>query len=272
VLLLRGRQGGGRLPLLTATHAPYDPHTLEVTLFLLQTGRAGSAVVNLGFSGREPLTDENLRRLRDWGVPLNPSSIDAIYPYADATGHPHCYKLEENLPRYLAELGNPAPRLIIDLHGCVGTHPEDRRLVVGLGGFPPYPQPAELGRADEALDCLRLLPHPRLRRGLALLADFGEIVVQFCTAAHRGYHLRLQPDGSLAGRRLDPRAEVKSLLEGEERSWLPGEAVRWLPGAGGNALQRLQARRLHPGLCCLHVEIPLRVRREIACRLLGGGA
>lgn len=263
VLLLRRPEAAG-LPLLTATHAPYDPHTLEMTLFLLQRGRGGSAVVNLGFSGREPLTDENLGRLRGWGVPLNPSSIDVIYPYADAAGHPFCYKLEENLPRYVGELGGAPPSIIIDLHGCVGTRADDERLIVGLGGLPPFPQPTQLGRFQEDGDRFQLTPHRLLRRGLGSLAGLGEIYVQFCSGPHRGYHLHLSRNRRLIGRGFDPRVAVKSLIEGEERHWLPGEAVRWLPGAGGNALQRLQARRLRPDTCCLHVEIPLHVRRTVA--------
>ena len=56
-LLLRHQQGDIRQqrPLITASHGPYDPHTLEVTLYFLRTGKGGSAIINLGFAGREPL-------------------------------------------------------------------------------------------------------------------------------------------------------------------------------------------------------------------------
>jgi hypothetical protein len=269
VLLLRriGEQDPEQ-PLLTATHGPYDPHSLDVTLYFLRTGKGRAALINLGFSGREPLTDENLEKLKGWGVPLNPSNIDVIYPYADAGGHPYCYKLEEGLRRYVKILGGPPPGLIMDIHGCVGTSPEDCRLVVGLGGFPPYPQPAELGRLERRGDILHLSPRSRLRRGLALLRDLSEeIYVQFCADPHCGYHFFVMGGLQLPGRRLDPHTEVRSLLPGEERTYLPDENIRWLPGAGGNALQRIEARKLRAGTTCLHVEIPTSVRRRIALKL-----
>lgn len=269
VLLLR-RQGGRHAdePLLTATHGPYDPHTLEVALYFLRTGRGGAALINLGFSGREPLSDENLERLKGWGLPLNPSNIDVIYPYVDAHGHPYCYKLEEGFGRLVDILGSPAPALIIDLHGCVGTRPDDERLVVGLGGFPPWPRGEELGRLESHGDVLHLFPAPPLRFGLGLLrALSSEIFLQYCSAPHQCYNFALLGGLQLIGRALDPRREVHSLLRGEERTYLPREDLRWLPGAGGNALQRMAARKVRPDAFCLHVEIPTGVRRRMALKL-----
>lgn len=269
VLLLR-RAGGPHPeePLLTATHGPYDPHTLEAALYFLRSGRGGGALINLGFSGREPLTDENLAKLKGWGVPLNPSNIDVIYPYVDESGHPYSYKLEEGLAHFVGALGIAPPQIILDIHGCVGTLPEDRRVVVGLGGFPPYQSPGDLGRTEERRAVLHLYPHPRLRRGLALVREISdEIFVQFCAAPHDCYHLVVLGRLQLVGRRIDPAQEVKSLLPGEERTYLPAENIRWLPGAGGNALQRRQARRLHPDALCLHVEIPTHLRRKMALKL-----
>ncbi len=268
VLLLRHTQKRGELPLVTATHGPYDPHTLEATLYFLTTARGEAAVINLGFSGREPLSDENLEKLKGWGIPLNPSNIDVIYPYADASGHPYCYKLEEGLRHYVQTLEIPAPELIVDLHGCVGTDPDDRRLVVGLGGKPPFRRPQDFGAVEPDGEGLRLHPQGTLRRGLALLRGISEqISLQFCSDAHLGYHFRMEEAGSLAGRPLDPRRDVESLLSGEERTWLPREQVRWLPGAGGNALQRIEARRMREDALCLHVEIPTALRRRIALKL-----
>ncbi len=267
-LLRRAAQQAEGLAVLTATHGPYDPHTFEVALYFMRAGKARAAIVNLGFAGREPLTDENLEKLKSWGVPLNPSNIDVIYPYADAAGHPYCYKLEEGLRRNIAYIGGPAPALIIDIHGCVGTHPEDSRLIVGLGGFPPYPRLDSLGRCEERSGVVHLFPQSSYRLGLGLLRDLSdEIYLQFCEGAHRCYHLAMLGGLQLIGRRLDPHQEAQSLLAGEERSFLPGEDIRWLPGAGGNALQRIEARKLHENTVCLHVEIPTRVRRKMALRL-----
>lgn len=269
VLLLRRIEGGEPdSPLLTATHGPYDPHSLDVTLYFLRAGKGGAALINLGFSGREPLTDENLEKLKNWGIPLNPSNIDVIYPYIDADGHPCCYKLEEGLGRYVSILDRPPPQLIIDIHGCVGTRHNDSRLVVGLGGFPPYPRLPEMGQLGKKDDVLHLSPSSPLRRGLALLRDLSdEIYVQFCDAPNHGYHFFMMGGLQLLGRELEPSAEVKSLLPGEERTYLPRENIRWLPGAGGNAIQRLEARKLRADAICLHVEIPTAVRRRIAIKL-----
>jgi hypothetical protein len=268
VLLLRKEEKWDELPLVTATHGPYDPHTLEATLFFLTTARGGAAIINLGFSGREPLSDENLEKLKEWGIPLNPSNIDVIYPYADASGHPYCYKLEEGLHRYWEILAGDPPELIIDLHGCVGIDPDDRRFLIGLGGHPPYHRPESFGALESGDKELILSPNPLLRRGLDLLRGIsGEICVQFCASPHLGYHFDIDGRGQLVGRALDPRKEVKSLLPGEERTWLPGEDVRWLPGAGGNALQRIEARRMREDALCLHVEIPTALRRRIALKL-----
>ncbi len=43
--------------------------------------------------------------------------------------------------------------------------------------------------------------------------------------------------------------------------------LRWLPGAGGNALQRHEARKQQRDLLCLQVEIPTPVRRRVALQL-----
>lgn len=268
VVLVRRRRAPAALPLLTATHGPYDPHTLEVALYFLRAGKARAALINLGFAGREPLTDENLEKLKQWGVPLNPSNIDVIYPYVDADGHPLCYKLEKDFARFAALLGGAPPRLVLDIHGCVGTAVDDRRLIVGLGGLPPFLRPADVGRVEARGTVLHLFPRAAYRAGLALLRDLSdEIYVQFCEGPHRGYHFAVLGRLQLIGRALDPRVEVRSLLPGEERSYLPAENIRWLPGAGGNALQRMEARRLSPGTVCLHVEIPTAVRRRMAMRL-----
>jgi len=269
VLLLRRQEARQRpLPLLTATHGPYDPHTFDVALYLLRSNSGGTALINLGFSGREPLTDENLEKLKGWGIPLNPSNIDVIYPYVDAAGHPHCYKLEEGLNRFVAFLEGAPPPLIIDVHGCVGTHPDDRRIVVGLGGADPYPRLSGLGRLEAAGDRLQLAPGPKLMQGLALLRDLSaEASMQFCTAPQRCYHFRLDEGPPLQGRPVDPDRDVESLLAGEPRLFLPAEQTRWLPGAGGNALQRREAAKLGTGTLCLHVEIPTAIRRQIALRL-----
>ncbi|WP_429886286.1 hypothetical protein [Geoalkalibacter halelectricus] len=268
VLLLRRPRAPENLPLLTATHGPYDPHTFEVALYFLRTGKARAALVNLGFAGREPLTDENLAKLKSWGLPLNPSNIDVIYPYVDAAGHPYCYKLEKGFARYADLLEGAAPSLVVDIHGCVGTAPDDPRLIVGLGGLPPYLGPADIGRVEQRGEVLHVFPRAAYRQGLALLRDLSEeIYVQFCETPHRGYHFAVLGGLQLIGRALDPHVEVRSLLAGEERTFLPVENIRWLPGAGGNALQRLEARRLRPEAVCLHVEIPTAVRRKMALRL-----
>ncbi len=200
-------------------------------------------------------------------MPLNPSNIDVIYPYTDAGGHPYCYKLEENLRRYVAMLQIDAPQLIIDIHGCVGTREDDRRLIVGLGGFAPWPRLESLGTIEDCSGVLHLQPAPPLRRGLSVLRDLSEeMFVQFCTETHRGFHFSVLGGLQMIGRELDTRRSVESLLPGEERTFLPGENVRWLPGAGGNALQRIEARRLGGDTLCLHVEIPTSVRRKVALK------
>jgi len=239
-----------------------------MALYFLRREKGGAALINLGFSGREPLSDENLERLKRFRVPLNPSNIDVIYPYTDDRGHPLSYKLEENLSRYVDLLGVDPPDLLIDIHGCVGTRDNDCRLVVGLGGFPPWPYLGSLGTLEKCGDVLHLQPVGSLRRGLSQLRDLsGDIFVQFCTGPHRGFHFSLRDDLRMIGRKLDTRRSVKSLLPGEERTFLPEEDVRWLPGAGGNALQRVEARRIRRDMLCLHVEIPTRVRQKVALKL-----
>jgi len=268
-LLLRQAPAEGEpVTLLTATHGPYDPHSFDVAIYLLRNGCGKAALVNLGFSGREPLTDENLARLKKWGIPLNPSNIDVIYPYVDAAGHPYCYKLEERLEHYVSLLGRGAPQLIIDLHGCVGTRPEEERLVVGLGGAPPFPELAALGRLESDGDRASLLPTPLLRQGLALLRGISpEFCLQFCLSPENCFHFSLVPGARLPGRAIDPRRDARSLIAGEPRHYLPAEQVRWLPGARGNALQRRAAGKLHAGLLCLHVEMPTAARRRLAVAL-----
>ena len=265
LLLLQQEQPEPNLPLLTVSHGPYDPHTLEIALYFLHFGKGRGAMINLGFSGREPLTDTNLEQLRRWGVPLNPSNIDVIYPYVDAAGHPYCYKHEEGLCSYISKLSGPEPDLIVDVHGYVGTHADDTRVLVGLGGLPPYPQLAELGIPQQLGRVVHLLPNGRLRRGLQMIRELSEqIYVQFCTSPHQAYHLGVLGRLQLIGRSFDPRREVASMVACEERNVLPRENVRWLPSAGANAKQRIEACRLRCSAQCLHVEIPTKVRRQIA--------
>lgn len=268
-LLLRRRDGGTNDDrLLTAPHGPYDPHTLEVALYFLRTGKAGAAVINLGFAGREPLTDSNLERLKSWGVPLNPSNIDVIYPYLDDRGHPCSYKTERKLPDYLDILGMVAPAVILDIHGCVGTCPEDRRVVVGLGGMPPWIDPDAVGRLEPHGEILHLFPDERLREGLELVRELSEeIFVQFCSDLETCYNFVLLGGLQAVGRRIHPKQDTESLIEGEERSFLPAERVRWLPGAGANALQRSRVAGLPGPPLVLHVEIPTVIRRNMALRL-----
>jgi len=270
VLLLRNLQHVDRQqrPLITASHGPYDPHTLEVTLYFLRTGKGGSAIINLGFAGREPLTDENLAQLESWGIPLNPSNIDVIYPYIDEHGHPYCYKLEEGLPGYVAALEISLPDLVIDIHGCVGTFSDDRRVVVGLGGLPPFRIPEQLGELHRKKDVFYLQPHNEMQQGLTLVRDLSEeMYVQFCADTHHCYNFALLGGMQLLGTQINPRIDTDSLLEGEERAFLPNEDLRWLPGAGANALQRIAAHKLNPASQCLHVEIPTAVRRKMVLKL-----
>jgi hypothetical protein len=270
VLLLRHQQDEihQERPLVTASHGPYDPHTLEVALYFLRTGKGGSAIINLGFAGREPLTDENLKQLAAWGVPLNPSNIDVIYPYIDEHGHPYCYKLEEGLPGYVAAMESGLPDLVVDIHGCVGTFSEDRRVVVGLGGLPPYRDPEQIGTLHKKKGVFYLQPNEAMRRGLALVRDLSaEMYVQLCAGTHQCYNFALLGGMQLLGTRIDPQVDVDSLLEGEDRAFLPNEDLRWLPGAGANALQRIAAHKLNPHTQCLHVEIPTAVRRKMVLKL-----
>ncbi len=267
-LLLERQDADPQLPLLTVSHGPYDPHTLEVSLYFLRYGKSDTAMINLGFSGREPLTDGNQQKLRELGVPLNPSNIDVIYPYVDAKGHPYCYKHEEGLCRYVSQFSGPVPELIVDVHGYVGTHAEDERVLVGMGGLPPYPKLAHLGTVETRPNLVHLQPDQRFRRGLRMVRELSEeIYVQFCTGPHQAYHLGLLGGLQLIGRRFDPHQEVSSMLPGEERSVLPKENVRWLPSAGANAKQRIEASKLGAGALCLHVEIPTSIRRQIALKM-----
>lgn len=267
-LLVRQMRRLAGLPLLTATHGPYDPHTLEVTLYFLRTGKGGSALINLGFAGREPLTDENLALLKSWGVPLNPSNIDVIYPYLDRDGNPCCYKMERQLRRFVALLEIETPELILDVHGCVGTEYDDRQVVVGLGGLPPYHEPQQLGTFETHGAVLHLFPTRQMRHGLSLVRELSDrIYLQFCTESGACYHFALLGHLQLLGRTVDPQTDVASLLPGEERTYLPQEKVRWLPGAGANALQRREASRLPGAPLCLHVEIPTAVRRRMVVKL-----
>ena len=251
-------------PLLTAAHGPYDPHTFDVLLYFLRSGKAGHALVNLGYSGREPLTDDNLARLVQWGLPLNPSNIDVIYPYTDRRGLPYAYKTERGLRRFVTALGAGVPGLIIDIHGCVGTSSDDQRLLIGLGGLQPFPVVATLGRLEQRDSVAHLFPHEPLRQGLELVRNLSEaLYVQLCDSAESGYHFFVMGKLQMVGRAVDLKVDVASLLADEHRSYLPAEGVRWLPGAGANALQRLEASLLDPAILCLHVEIPTAVRRAI---------
>ena len=255
-------------PMITASHGPYDPHTLEVTLYFLRTGKGGSAIINLGFAGREPLADNNLAQLESWGIPLNPSNIDVIYPYVDEHGHPYCYKLEEGLAKYVEALDSSLPELVIDIHGCVGTFREDCRVVVGLGGLPPFREPEQFGTFREKEGILYLQPNAAVRRGLTLIRELSaEMYVQLCAEGHQCYNFALLGGMQLLGTRIDPRVDIDSLLDGEERAFLPNEDLRWLPGAGANALQRIAAHKLNPNTQCLHVEIPTAVRRKMVLKL-----
>ncbi len=270
VLLLRNLHDDNRhqRPLITASHGPYDPHTLEVTLYFLRTGKSGAAIINLGFAGREPLTDENVEQLKSWGVPLNPSNIDIIYPYVDEHGHPYCYKLEEGLPDYMTALELSLPELVIDIHGCVGTFSDDRRVVVGLGGLPPYRSPDDIGVFFKEDDVLFLQPNDAVKEGLNLIRDLSaEMYVQFCADAHICYNFALLGGMQLLGFQVDPKTDIDSLIDGEERTFLPKEDLRWIPGAGANALQRIAAHKLNPSSQCLHVEIPTAVRRKMVLKL-----
>jgi hypothetical protein len=91
--------------------------------------------------------------------------------------------------------------------------------------------------------------------------------VQFCGGSHLCYNFALLGGMQLLGFQIDPRNDVDSLLEGEERAFLPRENLRWIPGAGANALQRISAHKLNPNTCCLHVEIPTAVRRKMVLKL-----
>jgi hypothetical protein len=267
-LLIRRLNPLDSAPLFTAVHGPYDPHTLEVTLYLLRAGHGNGALINLGFAGREPLADSNLEKLKAWGVPLNPSNIDVIYPYLDQHGEPCCYKMERNLGDYIRQLEIQLPSFILDIHGCVGTSATDNKVVVGLGGLPPYQDLGHFGRLAEHGSVLHLFPDADLREGLTLVRGLSEeVYVQFCLAAEQCFHFALLGGLQLVGRQIEHQHEVESMLEGEERTFLPSDAVRWLPGAGANALQRRQADRLKPGLLCLHVEIPTAVRRRMVLKL-----
>ena len=255
-------------PLITSSHGPYDPHTLEVALYFLRTGAGGAAVINLGFAGREPLADENLKALTEWGVPLNPSNIDVIYPYVDEHGHPHCYKLEEGVSHYLELLEFDRPELVVDIHGCVGTSPEDQAVIVGMGGLPPFHQPADFGSCTDNESVLHLIPNDTVRHGLEMIRELSpQIYMQFCSDPHSGYNLAMLGGMQLIGSQLDPHKETASLMAGEERSYLPKDDLRWLPGAGANSLQRQAMRRVNPDAICMHVEIPTLVRRKIVLKL-----
>lgn len=267
-LLLQKQGSDPELPLLTVSHGPYDPHTLEVALYFLRYGKGRAAMINLGFSGREPLTDENLTLLKGWGLPLNPSNIDVIYPYIDEKGHPNCYKHEESLCRYVDVLARPHPELIVDVHGYVGTHDADNRVLVGMGGLPPYPCLEDLGRVETRNTLTLLFPDQRFSRGLRMIRELSEeIYVQLCIDQHQCCHFGMLGGLQLIGRTFDPREEVTSLLPGEDRGFLARDNIRWLPSAGANALQRMQACKLGTKALCLHVEIPTRIRRRIALKM-----
>ncbi|MBW2452648.1 MAG: hypothetical protein JRF07_09885 [Deltaproteobacteria bacterium] len=91
--------------------------------------------------------------------------------------------------------------------------------------------------------------------------------VQLCAGTHQCFNFALLGGMQLLGSQINPKDDVQSLLDGEERTYLPEENLRWLPGAGANALQRIAVKRSNPSACCLHVEIPTAVRRKIALSL-----
>jgi hypothetical protein len=176
--------------------------------------------------------------------------------------------MERNLGDYIRQLEIQLPSFILDIHGCVGTSATDNKVVVGLGGLPPYQDLGHFGRLAEHGSVLHLFPDADLREGLTLVRGLSEeVYVQFCLAAEQCFHFALLGGLQLVGRQIEHQHEVESMLEGEERTFLPSDAVRWLPGAGANALQRRQADRLKPGLLCLHVEIPTAVRRRMVLKL-----
>ncbi len=270
VLLLRHQDSSllRQLPLITSSHGPYDPHTLEVALCFLRTGAGGSAVINLGFAGREPLADECRKALTEWGVPLNPSNIDVIYPYVDEHGHPYCYKLEEGLAHYLELLEFDRPKLVVDVHGCVGTSPEDQSVIVGMGGLPPFHNPADFGKCTENGPVIHLFPNDTVRCGLKMIRELSpKIYMQFCSDPHSGYNFAMLGGMQLIGSRLDLRKETASLMAGEQRSYLPKDDLRWLPGAGANALQRQAMHKINPEAVCMHIEISTMVRRKMVLKL-----
>lgn len=214
------------------------------------------------------MADTPLKLLTAWGIPLNPSNIDVIYPYTDEQGHPNCYKLEEGLPRFITLLELDPPELVIDVHGCVGTSASDQAVIVGLGGLPQFHQPAEFGNFMEKEAVLHLFPNQRMRHGLGLIRELSpNIQAQFCSSPHCGYNFRLLGGMQMIGLRLDPHNDLSSLTTGEERSYLPKENLRCLPGAGANALQRLAMRKVNPESTCLHVEIPTAVRKKMVLKL-----
>ena len=51
-LLLENSSLSSTLPLLTVSHGPYDPHTLDVALYFLRFGRGRAALINLVFFWR----------------------------------------------------------------------------------------------------------------------------------------------------------------------------------------------------------------------------
>ncbi len=107
-----------------------------------------------------------------------------------------------------------------------------------------------------------------LRHGLSLLRDLSpEMFVQFCSSPHHCYNFAVLGGMQLIGSGFDPARAVKSLVDNEERTYLPRENLRWLPGAGANALQRIEAKKLGAGTLCLHVEMPMAVRKRIVLRL-----
>jgi hypothetical protein len=160
------------------------------------------------------------------------------------------------------------PDLVIDVHGCVGTFSDDRRVVVGLGGLPPFLDPDGVGSFLKEEGVLFLQPNELLREGLNLIREISDkMYVQFCAGPHLCYNFALLGRMQLLGFQVDPTTDIDSLLDGEERAFLPKEDLRWIPGAGANALQRIAVKKLNPGARCLHVEIPTAVRRKMVLKL-----
>ena len=125
----------------------------------------------------------------------------------------------------------------------------------------------ELARLEQSGETTLLFPHRALTHGLSFIRELSdEIYLQLCCQPDQCYQFAVLGRLQMVGRKISPKQDVASLLEGEERCYLPRENIRWLPGAGANALQRLEARKLQRDLLCLHVEIPTNIRRNMVLK------